>query len=109
MLQGLASTLSSRLTSAALTFPATRQWVQVGYVLGTTAAIALPVGFASRFLEVSPVRDVGTVVRGAAIAFLVPGISEEVSDTWQPQCAENGQHPKLTVAAVQCFSGSVAP
>ena len=81
MLQGLASTLSLRLSHAVLTFPSTRQWVQVGYLLGSTAAVALPLGFGSRFLELSPVRDVGTVLKGAAVAFLMPGISEEVRAT----------------------------
>ena len=107
MLQGLASTLSLRLSHAALTFPTTRQWIQVGCLLGSTAAVALPLGFGSRFLELSPVRDVGTVVKGAAVAFLMPGISEEVGATLTTSWPVTALRLRIFVSKQTCLSSAV--
>ncbi len=79
MLSTVAAAIGSRILVTALTLPQPQQWIRVGGVLGATAAVALPLGFSSGFLEVSPVRQSRTVLQGAAVAFLVPGVSEEVS------------------------------
>ena len=79
MLSNVAAAVGSRILVAALTLPQPQQWIRVGGVLGATAAVALPLGFSSGFLEVSPVRQTRTVLQGAAVAFAIPGVSEEVS------------------------------
>ena len=105
MLQTVASVLTSRLSAAVFTIPGARHWVQVGYVLAGTAAVALPLGFASGFLKVRPVGDLRTVVKGSAIALLVPGFSEEVSSCIFPITSYTECSPQrpLTCCELQPF------
>lgn len=70
--------LFERVITAGLTIPTLQDWLIAVGLVGLYTLVALPLGFRSQFIQVSPPKSGRTIFTVCLVSFFTPGLLEEV-------------------------------